>query len=307
MSLTAFWIPASLLAGIFQALRSSIQVGLRQSLTINGAGLIRYVYALPFAMAMATTWFLTTGTPLPRPDMAFWGYAALGGLAQIFGTQMLIAASHRRGFVFGTALSKLEALIAAIASAILLHERLPALAWLGIVVGVTGILMMALSLRDKASGPLTLALLSEPAARLGVGAATAFALTAVLVKAATVACGIADPLGAALYTLTVVLALQAVMQGSWIARREPATLIAVVGAWRKSSVVGFLSAVGSACWFTGFALAPVALVRLLGQIELVFTVVLSHLMLGERPLRAEVIGLFLIAGGSLLALLATTL
>lgn len=306
MSLAALWIPASLLAGVFQALRSSIQVGLRQSLTINGAGLIRYVYALPFALAMAATWFTVSGTALPRPSITFWAYAAGGGLAQIFGTQMLIAASHRRGFVFGTALSKLEALIAAVASAILLHERLPALAWIGIVVGVTGILTMSLSLRDRATGPLSLALLKEPAARLGVGAATAFALTAVLVKSATDASKMTDPLAAALFTLAIVLALQAATQGSWIAAREPATLIAIGREWRRSSVVGFLSAVGSACWFTGFALAPVALVRLLGQIELVFTVVLSHVMLGERPQRAEVIGLFLIAGGSLLALLATT-
>jgi drug/metabolite transporter (DMT)-like permease len=60
---------------------------------------------------------------------------------------------------------------------------------------------------------------------------------------------------------------------------------------------------GSACWFTGFATAPVALVRIVGQIEVAFTMAFGHFYLGERMARSEAMGLMLVACGVVLALL----
>lgn len=303
MLVAELWIPASLLAGSFQAVRSSLQVGLRSTLSINGAGLIRYAFGAPFALVMVIAWLWLSHAQLPAPSLVFLAYAAAGGLAQILGTQMLIAASHQRGFVVGTAFSKLEALIAAVTSAALLKERLPLLAWAGIVVGVAGILLISLAGKRLSRTDLR-AVLNDRGAALGIGAASSFALTGVLVKQASQAAGIADGLGAALVTLAVVLVLQTAMQGGWVVLREPATLRHIWTARRQSALVGLLSAAGSACWFIGFTLAPVALVRLLGQVELLFTVALSHFHLREPLRRAEIGGLFLIAGGSLAALLA---
>ena len=88
-----------------------------------------------------------------------------------------------------------------------------------------------------------------------------------------------------------------------MAWREPAGLRAAFTAWRSAVWVGALSACGSACWFAGFALAPVALVRTLAQAELVFTLLFSRFYLHETLRRADLAGLALIVGGVLLVLL----
>ena len=82
----------------------------------------------------------------------------------------------------------------------------------------------------------------------------------------------------------------------------PATLRAIAHNWRNSGLVGLLAACGSACWFTGFATAPVALVRVVGQVEVFFTIGFAHLYLKERLRAHEVAGLALVALGVILAL-----
>lgn len=294
-----FWIPAALLAGLLQAGRSSLQLRMRSSMSVNGAGIVRYAFGLPIALLMLVLWMMVTGTSIASPSLQFLSWAAAGGLAQILGTQMLIEASYKRGFVVGTAFSKLEALIAAIVSAILLRERLPLGAWLGIAIGVCGIIGISTDF-SKANG-LSMRSIREPAARFGLGAAAFYALTAVLVKKATMVSSVADPLGSALLSLVIVMALQTLMQGCWMLGREPTTLRHVWAERRQSTLVGVFSAAGSACWFFGFAMAPVALVRLVGTTELVFTVALSHFLLKEPLRMLEVAGLIMITAGSLAA------
>ncbi len=87
------------------------------------------------------------------------------------------------------------------------------------------------------------------------------------------------------------------MQGAWIAWREPQQFRAVLMAWRGAALVGTLSAFGSACWFTAFALAPVALVRSLGQTEMVLTLAFSRFYLKEQLRKADVAGVLLIVAG----------
>ena len=57
---------------------------------------------------------------------------------------------------------------------------------------------------------------------------------------------------------------------------------------------------GSACWFTAFAIAPIGLVRSVGQVEIVFTLLFSRLYLKETLKAGDVTGLALVAAGVLL-------
>ncbi|WP_456316795.1 EamA family transporter [Teichococcus aestuarii] len=71
---------------------------------------------------------------------------------------------------------------------------------------------------------------------------------------------------------------------------------------RTSAQVGALSACGSACWFSGFALAPVAMVRALGQTEILFTLLFSRFYLRETLKRSEVAGALIVVLGVVLVL-----
>src|SRR3546814_18939055 len=95
--------------------------------------------------------------------------------------------------------------------------------------------------------------------------------------------------------------MQAAMQGGYLLLREPEQMRLVLRGCRVSGQVGLLSALGSACWFTGFATAPVALVGIVGPVEIAFTLGFRDFYLGERMARSEVQGLKLVVGGWVLA------
>ena len=111
-----------------------------------------------------------------------------------------------------------------------------------------------------------------------------------------------DAVRGALVALTVMTTLQSLMQGGWMLWREPEHLRAVFRGWRKAAPVGALSALGSACWFTGFALAPLGLVRAVGQVEILMTMALGRFYLRESFTRSEVIGAVTVVAGVLLVL-----
>lgn len=295
------WIWSALFAGLFQAWRTALQQRLRASLSVSGAGFVRYGFGIVFAVPMAWGWLYCHGERIDAISWRYLGLAAAAGLAQIFGTALLIQSFGHRGFVVGTAFSKTEALQAAAVAALFSGERLTSIAWTGIGAGLAGVLILALAGRGLALADLR-AGLRQPAALCGLGAAGLFAITGLLVKAATSELAGLDPIGAALTTLVAVMGVQTLMHGLWIAVREPGTFTAMLRNRTASASVGFLSACGSACWFSGFALAPVALVRIVGQVEVIFTVIFAHRLLKERIHAHEVIALLLVALGVVLAL-----
>lgn len=302
MITSAIWLPATLIAAVFQPWRTAVQRRVSKDLSINAAGLVRYLYGLPFALAMMAAYqFVLFPGAFPPLGPWFLVYCLAGGLAQIVATNLLLMAFDHRNFVVGTAYSKTEAVQGALLSIALLGERLNLLSWIGIALGVAGV--MILSADNKRMSPNELfRALGQPGARYGIASGFFFALTAIAIRSATVQVETEDHVRAALIVLAVTVALQTLMQGGLLVWRERDQVAAVFRTWRVSGQVGLLSALGSACWFTGFATAPVALVRVVGQIEVAFTMAFGHFYLGERVSRGEVAGLILVTAGVVAAL-----
>ncbi len=294
------WLPATLLAGLFQAWRTAVQQRVRADLSVNAAGLVRYLYGFPVGCLLLALYMSVRGLALPDIGGGFFPYATLGGFAQVIGTVLLIMAFGHRNYVVGTAYAKTEAAQGAVLAMILLGEMLSPLTWAGIGIGVAGVVVLS-----TGGQRLRMADLTQPAALCGLGAGLCFALTSIFVKRATFAVGTEDKVFAALIVLVAVLFLQLVMQGLYVLLREPDQLPKVIRSWRVSGQVGLLAALGSACWFTAFALAPVALVRVVGQVEVIFTLAFGRIYLKEAVARSEVIGLMLVTAGVILALLGS--
>ena len=70
-----------------------------------------------------------------------------------------------------------------------------------------------------------------------------------------------------------------------------------------AGTVAELAACGSACWFTAFAMTNVALIRSVGQVEIIFTLLFSRFYLKEHLRSGDVAGLVLVVGGVLLIVL----
>ena len=132
-------------------------------------------------------------------------------------------------------------------------------------------------------------------------------MTSVGVKRATFEVATADKVEAALIVLAVTVFLQTLMQDGYLFWREREQFARIAASWKVSAQVGLLASVGSAFWFTGFATAPVALVRIVGQVEVLFTLGFAHFYLGEKLARTEAAGLLLVALGVILALVGSGL
>jgi drug/metabolite transporter (DMT)-like permease len=289
-------------AALFQCWRTALQQKLRGRLSVNATGFVRYLYALPSGALLLAIGLWVTGSGVPVFTPGFLLACAAAGLLQIFGTSLLIMAFGFRSFAVGTAYSKTEVVQGAIAAWLILGEALRPIAWVGIAVGVSGVLVLSLAGRGLKANELLRATF-QPAALCGLGTGLCFAFTAILIKTANRELGGDHIILQALFVLLATNLLQTLMQGTYLAWREPQQFRLAFSTWRSSGWVGTLSACGSACWFSAFALAPVALVRALGQVEMVFTLLFSRFYLKEQIRRADVVGLLLVAAGVILILI----
>lgn len=293
------WIPVAVAAALFQCWRTAMQQKLRGLLSVNGAGFVRYLYGAPAALVLFVIALNVTGMEVPAANGRFLLWCAAGGLFQILATNLLIMSFGYRNFAVGTAYSKTETVQSAIIALIVLGEVLKPLAWVGIAVGLAGVMTLSLAGRGLNVKEIAKATV-QPAALCGLGAGLIFGFTTVFIKLANLSLAGDSLVVRALFTLVVTNALQILMQGTYLLLREPQELRKAFTSWRSSMWVGTLSACGSACWFTGFAIADVALVRSVGQIEIVFTLMFSRFYLKETLKPGDVAGLALVVAGVLL-------
>jgi drug/metabolite transporter (DMT)-like permease len=299
------WVFVTLVAALFQTWRTALQQKLRGTLSLNGAAVVRYLYGVPFGLLILGSYWVVAGGSFGPVDWRFLLLCALAGLAQIFGTNLLIASFGPRGFAVGTAYAKTEAVQASIIAVLLLGETLSALSWKGILLSVGGVMYLSLGGRGLRAGDLLRATV-QPAALCGIGAGFCFALTAICVRQANFVLPGEDAVLKALFAVVVTNTMQTLMQGGWLLAREPQQLMAVFRSWRSSAQVGALSAAGSCCWFISFGLAPVALVRAVGQVEIIFTLLFSRFFLGERMKPQDVAGALMVVAGVVLVLWGAT-
>jgi len=296
------WILFTVSAASFQTWRTAKQQKLRGRLSVNGAGVVRYLYGVPAGFLILGGYLAAFGGQVGAFTPLFLLLCMLGGLGQILGTNLLIMSFDSRGFAVGTAYSKTEAIQAAVIALLFLGESLSLLSWAGIALSVCGVLTLSFAGKGFSVGAFVEASMQR-GAWLGVSAGFCFAICSIFIKSANIALEGGDPVLKALVCLVVINGMQTAMQGAWLLWREPAEVRRVFASWKDSMWVGALSAGGSACWFSGFALAPVAMVRAVGQVEILFTLLASRFYLKERTTMTERVGALIVVSGVVLVLL----
>ena len=280
------WIPITFAAAFAQNLRSLLQKKLRESLSVWGATAARFVFAAPLAVIVALAAWGAGGASLQSPGPAFLGLMVAGGLAQIIATGCMIHLFSFRNFAVGTAFTKTEALQTALFGLILLGETLNIYALAAIMAGLAGVLLISLpperkGTRLKVDGRIIYGLLSG-----GL-----FGLSAVCFRGASLTLGDGPAFVRASITLGCVLVFQALAIGMWLRFREPGELKRMFTAWRITGLVGLAGVSASLCWFTAMAMVNAALVRAVGQVEIIFTVATSWFFFRETISAREFTGL----------------
>ena len=100
---------------------------------------------------------------------------------------------------------------------------------------------------------------------------------------------------AAAYTLLWAQASQVVVLGGYLLWRNAPVLVGLFKAWRQSIAAGFAGAAASAGWFTAMAMEPVAHVRTLGLVELLFSLAFARRFFREKASTLELVGMGLLA------------
>jgi drug/metabolite transporter (DMT)-like permease len=297
------WIPITLAAALAQTLRNAAQRHLTATLGTLGATLVRFLYGLPFALLWLAAVCLVGGFSLPEPNGAFAAWVFLGGVSQVTATALLLRVMQERNFTLGVAYSKSEIIQVAIFGFVFLGDRVTPVAAVAIGLGTFGVLLLAPADRERPLRALLLGWTTRPAL-FGLASGTAFALSAVGYRGAALALhGTPFPMAAA-YSLVAAQTLQTVLLGGFLLVRNANVVVRVLRAWRASIFAGFMGAAASAGWFTAMAIEPVAHVRTLGLIELLFSYVVSRRAFRERFTRLELTGIGILALGLIVVTLA---
>ncbi len=294
-SLPWLWMPITIGAALAQTLRNAAQRHLTAELGTLGATLVRFLYGLPFAILWLRLLDGDANGPRPAIALSFLAWVTIGAAAQIVATALLLRTMADRNFALGVAYSKTEVVQVAVIGFILLGDPVSLPVAIAVIVATVGVLLISLPAGDR-SFRLFLRGWMSRTALLGLASGTMFALSAAGYRGAALSLETAPALAAA-YTLASAQALQTLLLGGWLALRDFAAVVKVLGAWRVSLLAGFMGALASGLWFTAFALESAVHVRTLGLVELLFSYIVSQKLFRESLGRSELAGIALLALG----------
>ena len=295
------WVLISLAAAALQAVRTALQKHLAASLSNHFVNFARFAFGAPLAAVMLCAWLRATDAQVPSISVGLIGWCALIAVSQIMGTWALISAFRTRNFAVAVTFSKTETLQTALLSLLIIGEALPVAAWVAIGLSVIGIAALTTPAGRRTVDGVTRRALREGAV-YGLVSGLLFGLAATAIRSASMTLPGADTATRSLTILAISTSLQFLLLGSFLLVREPRSFAAFFRAWRLAAAVGLASVAGSAGWFTALTLQKAAYVQVVGQIEIVLSLLVSRLMFHERIAPLELFGTLLFAMGLVLLL-----
>lgn len=297
------WIPITVVAAFLQNLRSAAQKHLKAVMGTTGATFVRFGFGFPFALAFVAGLHGLAGHPLPALNAPFLAWAALGALTQVLATFLLIHLFSFRNFAVGTAYSRTEPAQAAIFALVFLGERASPGAVAAIAISVFGVMLISVAHVPVSLRSMITSTLSRNAL-IGLASGTAFGVSAVSYRAASLSLGGPGFIMQAAVTLAVVITFQAAVMFAWMLWKDRGEIGRIARAWKPSLFTGFVGASASLGWFAAMTLQQAAIVKSLAQVEMLFTFAATVFFFKEKINRLEVAGCALIVGGILVLLAA---
>ena len=292
------WIPLTIFAALAQTVRNAAQRRLTDELGALGATLVRFFYGMPFLAFWLGLVIGIGGHGLPPLTAGFVAWVLVAALSQMAGTALLLRAMAARSFAIGLVYSKSEVIQVALFSVVFLGERLSFVTAFAIVLATLGVIL--LSPRPKGAAPTRG--WADPAALFGLASGSAFAISIVGYRGATLALDAGSPFLGAAGTLFWAQLAQTVLLGAWLLARTPKVVLGVLREWRLSLFAGIAGASASIANVTALALEPASHVRTLILIEVLFTYFVSLRIFRETISRREVAGIVLVIAGVALVL-----
>ena len=279
------WILFTLGAVVMQTVRNALQSKLSGAVNTSGVTLSRFILAPPIALVYLLILYSSSAGQVPEFSGSFIAVILCASLLQIAATSLMVILFKQKNFAIGAGLAKSEALVAGVVGMLFFGSYLTPLGWAGIVIGA--IAVFVLSSGNRLHG------ISVKTMVIGLACGTCFALTSLLVREASHMLNVQHTVAAA-WVLLWVLCVQTISLSGYIALTKPFVFRQLTNAKKQVLAISTVSCLGSICWFTAMALQHVALVKTLGQLEVLLTLILSHYWLKNAVTKREIAGLLLI-------------
>ena len=287
-----FWIIATLCAATFQTIRFTLQKILADgNLSPLGATYSRFIFAAPLVVISVLLLLFSFDISVPEVKSQFFFFAVGGGIAQILATVCVILVFKSRNFAVGITLKKTEVILTALVGALLIGEGVSTISMSLICLGGLGVYF--LNKKVPAIGQPNLNPINK-SAFYGLSSGLLFAISAVCYRSATLSVLSDVVYLRSSFTLLVVILAQSFVMTIWLAVFEPGQIKLVWQERKKGIWVGITSLGGSFFWFTAFTLQNAAYVKAVGQIELIFSLLISTLFFKDRTSTKEILGMLLI-------------
>jgi drug/metabolite transporter (DMT)-like permease len=289
------WVFFTLGAVVMQTFRNALQSKLSVNMSTSGVTLARFLFAPPIALAYLAMLYALSNQIIPEFTFKFVSFVLLASVMQIFATALMVILFKQKNFAVGAGLAKSEALVAGVLGTLFFGSQLSLFGWLGILIGGAAVFVLSGGGRK---GELSLKILA-----IGLACGSCFALTSLFVREASHLINVPFPHSAA-WVLLWVLCIQTTLLVSYIAVKNRSTFVALKNNAKMTLATSATSCLGSICWFSAMALHHVAYVKTLGQVEVLFTILIATFWLKQKVKKHELIGLLLIAAAAVLVMWA---
>ena len=215
-------------------------------------------------------------------------------MSQIIATFLLLKIFNYKNFAVGTTYSKTEPIQALFFSILILGETISYMGMIGIIIGIFGVIFISyksdkLSYDNKPD--------SKNSIYLGLLSGALFGIAAVMFRGASLSLNLDNLLYSSGLTLLVALFIQTTLLGIYLIITDKNQILLSFDNLKDCTIVGFFGALASMCWFYAMSIQNVAYVRALGQIELVFTILMTLIYFKEKISFREIIGICFILIG----------
>ncbi|RVU84688.1 DMT family transporter [Leucothrix sargassi] len=288
------WIAFTCFAAFCQAWRNALQSKLSKHLNVLAVTLARFLWASPLALIYLVTLYQWQPTEIPTFSAKSYLFIVGASVMQIVATALMVVLFKQKNFAIGAGLAKCEAPVAALLGVLFFSTTLTYWGWIGVAIGAIAI--MILSTPDKLRD------FSLKTVVIGLACSSAFALTSLWVREASLSLSIPFPHSAA-WVLFLVITLQTLMLTAYLFLRDRAALKLMFVHKKLVVFTSITSFLGSLGWFSAMSLQTVPYVKTLGQIEIFFMMLISAFWLKEKTRHKDMLALVLVAVAAVLVML----
>lgn len=293
------WIVTSVMGAFFQNARSSIQKKLNTEMSLMASTYVRFAFSLPILFVVFFFYFGNFNYfIISVQNSNFITYVILASVLQISFTLLFLYLLKFTNFLIGTALSKTEVIQIAFFEFIILKDYLNFYALLGIMISTIGVIIFSTKdLKNIING------FFSKSTVVGLLCGTLLALSVVFYRGSMEFLEFTNKnFDRALLTLFAATIIQTSLITFYLLLFEITEFKKIKSNIKLSSLAGFFGFSATISWFYSFSLVQAALVRAVGQIELLFSYVSSRFMFKEKVRYIEIFGIIIFIFGLILVI-----